>query len=162
MILKQDVELPNGKMLVHLDVLPILGKPYHRTDIISADKKNDWFSRQIKKWVEFELTNFCNQREVALKQVGIYSTFHEAALNNIRTKVINYPLRGMYAQILQYQDDLRILLPSTASPHKSWIHVIEEIIHYAHDYIHSTKTSPYTGVSGKTNASAFSPKIQRA
>lgn len=162
MILKQDIELPNGKMLVHLDVLPVMGKSYHRTEVISSEKKNDWFSRQIKKWVEHELTNFCNQREYALKELQVYSAFHDTAFHNIRTKVINYPMRGMYAQILQYQDDLRILLPSVSSPYKSWIHVIEEIIHYAHDYIHATKTSPYTGVSGKTNATKFSPEIQRA
>jgi hypothetical protein len=64
--------------------------------------------------------------------------------------------------ILKYQEDLRIILPNAASPHKSWIHVIEEIIHYAHDYIHATKASPYTGVSGKANATKFSPEIQRA
>lgn len=160
MILKQDVELPNGQVLVHLDILPVMGKSYHRTAIISKDDKPKWFTREINKWVAYELTNFCNQREVALKQVEIYSGFHEVALKNIRVKIIGYPSRVIYNQILQYQDDLRVLLPNAASPHKSWIYVIEEIIHYANDYIHATQASPYTGVSGKAVTQQFSPKIQ--
>lgn len=96
-------------------------------------KVNAFFEKNMRTWIKDELKKFSNQREVALREVGMLSVVmleRIASLRRIAT------CGGGHAElcsaIIKNQESIRMLLPSPNSRHYSWAPIIEEIIHYAH------------------------------
>lgn len=105
---------------------------YYNGFVDSPRKAKQWFEKQMKTWIKDELKKFCNQREYALKDVGMLSLAMIGRLEKIRkTTCCGGTHLELCQTIVNQQDDIRMLVPSPNSRHYSWAPIIEEIIHYA-------------------------------
>lgn len=107
---------------------------YYNGFVDSPRKAKQWFEKQMRSWIKDELKKFCNQREQALKNVGLLSLIMMARLENVRKTATGETNHlELCNAIVKYQDDFRMLVPSPNSRQYYWAPVIEEIIHYAHE-----------------------------
>lgn len=86
-----------------------------------------------KGWIKQELSKFSNQREAALREVGMQSTSMMArieCLRRISKSGSNHA--ELCRMVVKYQEEIRLLVPSPNSRHYFWGAIMEEIIHYAH------------------------------
>jgi hypothetical protein len=135
MIIRNYSELQSGYVLTVLHIQA--GTHTHsRVEVVKPTVAKETMQRWIAAWMKAELTRFVNQREKALGIVGL-GLQCQWMVDCVREKILktaNY--YKLCENIDTHQHILRQLLPSNSSPHRSWISIIEEIIHHAHHHLH--------------------------
>lgn len=105
---------------------------YYNGFVDSPRKAKQWFETKMRAWIKDELKKFCNQREHALKEVGMLSVIMIARLEKVRkTASGGLDHLELCQAIVKLQDEIRMLVPSSNSRQYYWAPVVDEIIHYA-------------------------------
>lgn len=98
-----------------------------------------WAKTRLKNFIKKTIKSFLSQRKTALMKVGMLNSQFDAGISGMLRITEIQDLETTMRFVLSNQDKLRLFLPSKDSQHYYWSSVIEEIIHFSHEYLAGDK-----------------------
>ena len=122
--------------VVNVERMPYANLEFYATCVKDSYKDAEsWAILQYKKWLQKEITNFCNQRKKAFQQVGPLSIAAHGLFDLLVTIKSQSSLTKTCLFITQHQDKLKSIVPGPTSSQYYWHFVMEAIFKASHEYL---------------------------